>query len=204
MDRKAIDEALISVFRKVKGIVNCCPLPGDGHPRILERELEAEKRSLMGLGKVVNTGVREILTHDWVYAALTTMDFDWGCGSTLLLKKGQETVGQEIRDKGVLAELANKKNVWFLHKNFVVYKDKISFPTDIMKKICHFEIPCLPADFCLLDDDRLPCHSIQLASPSLLCDLYLKEQYFSGEKVADLGTILIGAKHGRTDGGLSE
>lgn len=203
MERRAIDKILISAFRNVKGIVNCCPLPNDDHPRILERELEAEKRSLMGLGKVVNTGVREILKHDWVYAALTSMDFDWGCYSCLLLKKGEEIVGQEIRDKGVLAELANKKNVWFLHKNFVVYKDRISFPHDIMKKICHFEIPCLPADFCLLDDDQLQCHSIQFASPSVLCDLYLKEQYFNSENVAELGTILIGAKQGRKNGNQS-
>jgi hypothetical protein len=194
MDRKTIDEILISAFRKVKGIVNCCPLPGDDHPQILEREIEAEKRSLMGLGKVVNTGVREILKHDWVFAALTSMDFDWGCHSSLLLKKGEEIVGQEVRDKALLAELAGKKNVWFLHKNFVVYKDRISFPHDIMKKVCHFEIPCLPGDFCLLEDDRLRCHSIQFASPSVLCDLYLKEQYFVNEKVAELGTILIGAK----------
>lgn len=203
MDRKAIDKMLISAFRNVKGIVNCCPLPNDDHPQILERELEAEKRSLMGLGKVVNTGVREILKHDWVYAALTSMDFDWGCYSCLLLKKGEEIVGQEIRDKALLAELADKKNVWFLHKNFVVYKDRISFPHDIMKKVCYFEIPCLPAEFCLLGDDQLQCHSIQFASPSVLCDLYLKEQYFNSENVAELGTILIGAKQGRKNGNQS-
>lgn len=196
MDRKAIDAILISAFLKVKGIVNCHPLPGDDHPQILEREIEAEKRSLMGLGKVVNTGVREILKHDWVFAALTSMDFDWGCHSSLILKKGEEIVGQEVRDKALLAELADNKNVWFLHKNFVVYKDRISFPHDIMKKVCYFEIPCLPGDFCLIEDDRLRCHSIQFASPSVLCDLYLKEQYFSNHNVAEFGTILIGAKQG--------
>ncbi|MDZ7580581.1 MAG: hypothetical protein U5R30_08155 [Deltaproteobacteria bacterium] len=200
MDRKTIDNVLISALRNVKGIVNSCPLPNDDHPRILEIELEAEKRSLMGLGKVVNTGVREILNHDLVYAALTSKDFDWGCYSTLLLKKGQEIVGQEIRDEAVLAELANKKNVWFLHKNFVIYKDRISFPNDIMNKICTFEIPCLPADFCVLGDDRLRCHAINFASPSVLCDVYLKEHYFDGENVADLGTILIGVKQGPPNG----
>jgi hypothetical protein len=196
MDRKMIDGVMISALRNVKGIVNSCPLPNDDHPRILEKELEAEERSLMGLGKVVNTGVREILNHDLVYAALTSKDFDWGCYSTLLLKKGQEIVGQEIRDEAVLAELANKKNVWFLHKNFVIYKDRVSFPGDIMNKICTFEIPCLPAEFCMLDDDQFQCQSINFASPSILCDLYLKEQYFSGDNVADLGTILIGVKQG--------
>ena len=200
MDRKMIDGVMISALRNVKGIVNSCPLPNDDHPRILEKELEAEERSLMGLGKVVNTGVREILNHDLVYAALTSKDFDWGCYSTLLLKKGQEIVGQEIRDEAVLAELANKKNVWFLHKNFVIYKDRVSFPGDIMNKICTFEIPCLPAEFCTLGDDQLQCHSINFASPSILCDLYLKEQYFDGENVTELGTILIGFKQGRKSG----
>ena len=204
MDRKIIDididKVMISAFRNVKGIVNSCPLPNGDYPRILEKELEAEKRSLMGLGKVVNTGVREILNHDLVYAALTSKDFDWGCYSTLLLKKGQEIVGQEIRDEAVLAELANKKNVWFLHKNFVIYKDRISFPGDIMNKICTFEIPCLPAEFCTLGDDQLQCQSINFASPSILCDLYLKEQYFGGENVTELGTILIGFKQGRKSG----
>jgi hypothetical protein len=194
-----IDRVMISALHNVKGIVNSRPLPTEEHPRILEKELEAEKRSLMGLGKVVNAGVREILNHDWVYAALTSMDFDWGCYSTLVLKKGQEIVGQETRDKAVLAELANKKNVWFLHKNFVVFKDRVSFPGDIMNKICHFEIPCLPAEFCTLGDDQIQCQSINFASPSVLCDLYLKEQYFDSENVAELGTILIGVKQGRNN-----
>ena len=192
MDPKMIDGVMISAFGNVKGIVNSCPLQNEDHPRILEKEREAEERSLMGLGKVVNTGVREILNHDLVYVALTSKDFDWGCYSTLLLKKGQEIVGQEIRDEAVLAELANKKNIWFLHKNFVIYKDRISFPNDIMNKICTFEIPCLPAAFCLLEDEQLECRDIHFASPSVLCDLYLKEQYFEGEDVTDLGTILIG------------
>ena len=200
MDRTMIDGLMIAALHNVKGIVNSCPLPTEDHPRILEKELEAEKRSLMGLGKVVNTGVREILNHDLVYAALTSKDFDWGCYSTLLLKKGQEIVGQEIRNEAVLAELANKKNVWFLHKNFVIYKDKISFPGDIMDKICTFEIPCLPAEFCLLENDQLECRSINFASPSVLSDLYLKEQYFDGENVTELGTILIGVMQSRKNG----
>jgi len=200
MDHKLIDGVMISALRNVKGIVNSCPLPNEAYPRILEKELEAEERSLMGLGKVVNAGVREILNHDLVYAALTSKDFDWGCYSTLLLKKGQEIVGQEIRDEAVLAELANKKNVWFLHKNFVIYKDRVSFPGDIMNKICTFEIPCLPAEFCMLDDDQFQCQAINFASPSILNDLYLKERYFDGENVTELGTILIGVKQGRKNG----
>jgi hypothetical protein len=196
MDRQQIDEIILRALGSVKGLVRSCPLPKEDFPRIIEKELEAEQRSLMGLGKVVNVGVREILEHDVVYASLTNKDFDWGCYSTLLLKKDQEIVGQEIRDEAVLADLAKKKNVWFLHKNFVIHKDRISFPQDIMKKICHFEIPCLPAEFCLIDDNQLRCQSIHFASPSILCDLYLKKRYFDGERVDELGTILIGIMRG--------
>jgi hypothetical protein len=70
---------------------------------------KAEERALMGLGKVVNTGVLEVLDQDLVYAALTDMDFDWGDEARLVLKKGDEVVGEAVRDEGVIAELSKKK-----------------------------------------------------------------------------------------------
>ncbi len=177
---------------KVKGLKESCPLLNEDRQQILAKEQEAEERSLMGLGKVINSGVREVLNGDLVYVALTTMDFDWGCKATLILKKDQEVVGEEVRNKARIAELSEKENVWFLHKNFVVYKDKISFPQDIMKKVCYFEIPCLPADFCILDNDDFQCQSIIYSNPSTLCDIYLKEKYFAGIDEKGLGTILVG------------
>ena len=194
MDRQKTNDLMTGVLRKVKGLQESCPLRQEDYRPILEKEQEAEERSLMGLGKVINTGVREILNSDFVYVALTTMEFDWGCHATLVLKKDQEVVGEEVRDEAVIAELSEKENVWFLHKNFVVYKDKISFPQDIMKKVCYFEIPCLPADFCFLENDKFQCHSILYANPSALCDLYLKEKYFAGLDQKGLGTILVGVK----------
>ncbi|UCF89798.1 MAG: hypothetical protein JSW39_15985 [Desulfobacterales bacterium] len=194
MDRKMVDEVLTSALSKVKGLRNSCALRDEHRLLILAKEQEAEERSLMGLGKVINTGVREILQSERIYVALTNMDFDWGCNATLVLKKGDEVVGEEVRDEAVIAELSTRKNVWFLHKNFVVYKDKISFPRDIMQNICHFEIPCLPAHFCFVDNRQLHCHSILYANPSTLCDLFLKEHYFKGRDEKGLGTILVGVK----------
>jgi hypothetical protein len=193
MDLKNANDILIEVLSDVKGLKKICRLNDNDYPVILEKEREAEERSLMGLGKVVNTGVREILKNEIVLAALTTMEFDWGPYSTLVLKKGSEIVGEEVRDEKVISELSKDKNVWFLHRNFVVYKDKISFPHDIMKKTCYFEIPSLPAKFCILDESVLHCRSINYANPSTLCDLFIKAQYFDGEDEQGLGTILIGA-----------
>lgn len=193
MDRVIFNEAMLEALLRVKGLRDVCRLRDEDYPVILRKEQEAEQRSLMGLGKVINTGVREILNYDFVYVALTTMEFEWGSHSTLVLKKGPEVVGEEVRDDSVISELSKKENVWFLHKNFVVYKDKISFPQDIMKKICHFEIPCLPAEFCILEDNRFECRSINYANPSILCDMYLKEHYFNSIDERGLGTILVAA-----------
>lgn len=193
MDREIINEVILEALTRANGIKKVCRLRNEDYPVILQKEQEAEERSLMGLGKVLNTGVIKVLQYDFVYAAVTTMEFDWGAHSTLVLKKGHETVGEEVRDEALIAELSKKENVWFLHKNFIVYKDKISFPQDIMKKTCHFEIPCLPAEFCILEDHRFECRSIFYANPSTLCDVYLKEQYFNGIDERGLGTILVAA-----------
>ncbi len=194
MDKREADTLMVPALKKVKGIVEASPFSSEDREKIIDIEQDAEKRSLMGLGKVVNTGVREILNCDLIYVALNNMEFDWGCHATLVLKKGQEVVGEEVRDEEVIARLSNQKNVWFMHKNFVVYRDKISFPQDIMKKICHFEIPCLPAEWCSLEDNRFQCDSIIYANPSTPSDVFLKDQYFSGLDERGLGTILIGVK----------
>jgi hypothetical protein len=194
MDKNETDALMVSTLEKVRGIVKARPFAYEDHSKIMEIEQDAEKRSLMGLGKVVNTGVREVLNCDLIYVALNDMDFDWGCHATLVLKKGDQVVGEEVRDEEIIASLSNRKNVWFMHKNFVVYKDKMSFPQDIMQKICYFEIPGLPAEWCLLDDNTLQCHSIIYANPCTPSDIFLKEQYFNGLDERGFGTILVGIK----------
>lgn len=192
MDRNETDTLLVSTLEKVKGIVKAFPFASEDRHKIMEIEEDAEKRSLMGLGKVVNVGVREVLNCESIYVALNNMNFDWGCHATLVLKKGDEVVGAEVRDKEIIAKLSKQKNVWFMHKNFVVYKDKMSFPQDIMQKICFFEIPCLPAEWCLVEDDSFQCNSIIYANPCTPSDIFLKEQYFNGLDEKGCGTILVG------------
>jgi hypothetical protein len=194
MEQSNIDKIMLEALCRVKGLEDISPLRPKDHQSLLDIEQKAEAQSLMGLGKVVNTGVKEILDRDLIYVALTSMDFDWGDYSTLVLKKGTEIVGKEVRDKAVIEQLSQKENVWFLHQNFVVYKDKITFPQDIMNKVCYFEIPCLPAEFCILDTDQFQCHSIDFANPCVPGDLFLKENYFEGLDEKGLGTILVGVK----------
>jgi len=192
MDPEQIDNIMTVAFSKVKGLMETRPFSNDDRRKMLGIEQEAEKNAFMGLGNVVNAGVRKVLTYEFIYVALTNMDFAWGSHPSLVMRKGEELVGEEVQDKKRIAELSKRKNVWFMHQNFVIYKDKVSFPQDLMKKICHFEIPGIPADWCRLEDEAIENHSIIYANPSTLGDIFLKEQYFDGIQKQGLGTILIG------------
>lgn len=194
MERPEMDKLLLETIKQVQGIVEAFPFHDEDRERVLEIEEDAEKRSLMGLGKVINAGVREVITRDLVYVAFTDTSFDWSRHSNLLMKKGDEIVGEEVQDQETICRLSEDKNVWFMHRNFVVYKDRVSFPKDIMKKICHFEIPCLPAEWCVVNDEKMECKSIVYGCPSTPCDLFLKEKYLGGKDERGSGTILIGVK----------
>ena len=192
-DRMKADAVMIAVLKKVKGLVGAAPISGKDSQQVLGIEEEAEKHSMMGLGKVANTGISEVLTCDLVYVALTDREFEWG-SPCLVLKKGEEVVGEEIEDEETIARMKKMENVWFMLDDFVIYKDRISFPQDMIKNACCFSMPCLPAEWCILEGSDLSCHSIIYANPSTPCDLFLKDGYFGGFDVQGQGTILIGVK----------
>lgn len=196
-----LNTQIAQTLTKIKGILCVYPIRREDYPEILRFEDEAEKRSLMGMGKVINSGVRKALQYGSVYVALTSKEFNWGHCSSLILKKGDKLVGEDLYDEEVLAKLANSPNAWFLHKNFVIYKDLISFPKDIMQKVCHFEVPGVQVDWLPKDTKHGIRFDVWHASPSTFCDVYLKEQYFEdylnqhcfdGTKEQGFGTILIG------------
>ena len=193
-ERQEIDRRIIECLEQVKGIVAADRLNSQDLERILELESAAEKRSILGMGKLRNSGLREVLERDCAYVALTDMEFDWGCHSSLLLKKGNEVVGEEVHDGEVIRRLRQTPDVWFMHDSFVVYKNRMSFPEDLADDSCRFEIPSLPADWLDLNErhsgDRAPIY----ANPSPPCDVFLKEKYFPGRDEQGLGTILVGMR----------
>ncbi|MDM8544565.1 hypothetical protein QUF90_26095 [Desulfococcaceae bacterium HSG9] len=192
MDRRKTDKIMTIALKTVKGILEAVPFSSEDIRKILDIERDAEKKAIMGLGSVINSGVREVLNCELIYVALTNMDFSWGDHASLIMKKGDELVGEEVQNKKRIAELSKRKDVWFMHQNFVIYKDKVSFPKDLMKKICHFEIPSLPTDWHQLEDWPIEYRSIIYANPSTPCDNFLKKRYFDGIHEKGLGTILVG------------
>lgn len=158
--------------------------------QLFDLELEAEKRSFMGLGVTYNSGIRDVLRCSLVFAAITNMDFVWGFQSNIVLKRGEEVVGEEVRDPRRISELRAGGHVWFLHKNFAIHKDRIDFPRDIIQKRCHFELPALTPDECFpgleVFGRYLYCF------PSACGDVFLKGKYGKATDEWGVGTVLIG------------
>lgn len=192
-----LNEILLKTVRQSEGVLQASLFLTEDYQKVLELEKEAEKNSLMGLGIVFNSGLREVLNCEYIIVALTDVDFDWWQDlPCLVLKKGDQVVGEEVRDEQAKNLSSNGANVWFMHEHFVIYKDRISFPKDLKDKTCYFDTPCLPSR-CVLEDDRIGAHSIIFANPSVLTDNYLKDKYFKGMNKKGAGTILVGLKLGQ-------
>ncbi len=201
MDNDSLSDILLRALQNSKGIIGAAFLLDEDHQKILEIETESEKRSLMGLGKVFNSGLREVLQCTHIVVGLTNMDFDWGRLPSLVLKKGDEVVGEEVRDEEDRSKLSSQENVWFMHECFVIYKDRMSFPKELMDKTCYFDTPCLPAEWCRLEGKNhlINFNAVIFANPSTLTDNFLKTKYFKGVNEKGVGTILVGLQLGRTN-----
>ncbi|MGA2227747.1 MAG: hypothetical protein ABSH41_25200, partial [Syntrophobacteraceae bacterium] len=112
LEREKADELVLEALKRVKGIAEAKPFADEDRRKVVDLEHEAEAKSLMGLGKVINAGIREVTKCDWIYVALTDMDFVWSCQSNLVMKKGDDVVGEEVTDKETISRLAGNKNVW--------------------------------------------------------------------------------------------
>jgi hypothetical protein len=191
-----MDKKIMIGLKEGKGIVDVCLLLDQDREKILKIEKEAQETSFMGLGNVINKGVEDVLDCELVYVALTNMEFEWGEFPSLVMKKGHEIVGEEILDKERISKVQQENDVWLMGGCFVVYKDKVEFPYDILKKVCHFETPSIPVKWCTIEDSdsRFRCHNIKFSHPATPTDLFLKHEYFGGTDEAGFGTILIGVR----------
>ncbi|GAB4269345.1 MAG: hypothetical protein Kow0092_23340 [Deferrisomatales bacterium] len=186
------DRAVIASLLRVRGVLAAERVEEGEFPRLLALEDEAAARSILGPGKLVNAGVREVVRRDRVFVALTSPEFDWGRQPSLVLKKGDQVVGEEVHDEERIRELRETPDVWFMHDSFVVYKDRMTFPKDLAARDCFFEIPPLPADWLATDEGGVRELQPVYANPSPPCDLHLKARHFPDRREEGLGTILLG------------
>lgn len=182
---------ILSGLNRLKGVVKTAVLDDALCHRLYHIELAAEKKAFMGMGRVFNSGIREVLASPLVLVCFTNRDYHWGCHSHMVLKKEDEIVGEEVHDPHRIRLLKQRADVWFLHRNFVIYKGRVDFPRDVVEKRCFFEYPAVRPD----SEGRMPDTVDYLVSyPTVPGDLFLKETLYDKRDDHGLGTALYGIR----------
>jgi hypothetical protein len=183
-------DSVLASLETITGIIETFELETPDRFQLFDIELAAEKRAFMGMGLCYNSGIREVLRAKFVAVAITSKELDWGCQSHMLLKKDDEIVGEEVRDPVRIQELQEQKNTFFLHRNFVIYKDKVNFPDDLISKKCIFELPVHTPEKAFASLEAFGNYIF--CFPSTPGDIFLKEKYFDGKDDWGTGTALFG------------
>lgn len=186
-------DEILSGLGSLTGVVQADPLNSRHCLQLYEIELEAEKKAFMGIGRVFNSGIRDVLSSPLVIVCFTNTDYNWGCHSNMVLKKGDEVVGEEVYDPRVIRAMEKRSDIWFLHRNFAVYKGKVNFPRDVTEKRCFFEYPAIypePGELAGLPDT----FEYSFTHATVPGDQYLKKSLYDGKDEPGLGTVLFGIR----------
>lgn len=177
-------------LQRTRGIDAVFCLEEEDRLKLLDVEVAAEKKAFMGLGMCYNSGIRDVLRCPLVFVCITNMNFQWGNQPHMVLKKDDVIVGEEVLDESRIERLKERKDVWFLHKNFVIYRERVDFPQDLVEKKCCFEIPALTWD------EPLPeLHDVEdyrFSFPSTPGDIFLKERFYGAQDERGTGTAVFG------------
>lgn len=176
-------EACIEALQRVPGIRAVRVLSDEERGRVLELEMKAERKVLMGLMPGINVGVREALSKKIVVAAITDMEFKWPDAPCVRLVCEGEEIGLEF--KGGDPEEMRRKG-YIVVGSFAIRKDKVRLLKEKREK-CLLEL--LPLELPLLEGVKGVKRAV-IGSPSPPADEYLKKLFnVWGE---GLGTIIVG------------
>ena len=97
-----VADKIEDLLKETRGIEAVFRLTEEDRLHLLDVEIAAEKKAFMGLGMCYNSGIRDVLRCPLVFVCITTMDFGWGCQAHMILKKGDEIVGEEVLDDSLI------------------------------------------------------------------------------------------------------
>jgi len=182
-----IDEALKAI-RGVKGVVKVKALTARERKLVLESEMQAEQKIVLGMGKSVNEGVREALNRDFIAAmVIQSSEFVYPHEPSMMMLCEDQVIGEGVYDKEQLEKLKGSKNCFFLWENFVLYRDKL--PRDPAKRD-KIRVVYRARSFSGLE--ALPFKECVLGIPSMDGDAAVKKILKFGEKNPVYGTCLVG------------
>jgi len=182
MDINEIENKVRSALEGLKGVLGIKILSQEEREAILKLEEEAEKHVLYGLGKGLNTGLREILKRDIILAIANDNEFEWPPEPAIQLVCNNEIIGEEIKSPEKVEEY--KKQGHVIAGNLVIYKDK----TRLVMSARNFTLTFPPMSFKLFEKINEFTDVIS-ASPCPPSHLFICEK-MGKENIP--GTLLVG------------
>jgi hypothetical protein len=192
MDDHSTIEKACSLLKEHKGVCSVVgQLNKSQQEKILKMELEEQKKSMMLNACSENQSVKEVLSRDVVLLLTNDQNYEYK-QPTILLKAGDEVVGEEIMDKAKLEELKHTPGCYALGSDMIVYTRKLRQMKGVPLKFV-----TLP--FCLTDEkvvekiEALPgVQDLICGWPSRSVDFYLKNEFRMKTDDLRIGTLLVG------------
>jgi hypothetical protein len=191
MSASEIEKKIRLALKGVKGVIDIKVLSSqEERDKLLELEQEAEKKVLYGIGKGLNTGLREVLKRDFVVVIINDNEFEWPPEPAIQIVCDGEVIGEEIKFPEKAEEY--KKQGHIVAGNLVIFKDK----TKAIMSRKDFTVVFPPMSFKQLEGiDEFT--DVISASPCPPSHLYLIERMNVNYAP---GTILVGFNLKRKEG----
>lgn len=186
---KIVINKVVNVIKNLKGVIDLDILSEEDKNKLLE--LESSRG--FDLIPVVNEGAKACLTAEYCISLLKNKEFRPPPKPTILLvtDKGR-VLGQELVSPDDIIKFKNKKDVFFISDDFVVFLNNLpDHSSHVNKRIKEKEMFLLPpVPFPELEEiDEI--YNIVSGSPSALGDMYIRKKYGYPDD-PKLATILVG------------
>ncbi len=191
MTTSKIDE-ICCLLKQCEGICSIIKELNDlERKKIMQMELEEEKKLLQFGATIENQSVKEALSRNVVLLVVNNQDFEYK-EPTIILKAGDEVVGEQILDLNLLNELRGKPGHFLSGRDFIIYTHKLrkmrgtplrfvtlpfSLPNEEIKKVVK---------------DLHGAKDLICGWPSRTVDLYIKKLFNIDAINIKLGTLLVG------------
>jgi len=182
-------EKVLRILRNCGGVLAIKVLTEEEKKRILHVESKAEDRTVFGMCKSFNKGLRESLKRkNTVALVIQTSDFDYPHHPYMNIVSGDQVIGELVYDKEKITELREDPNNFFLWDNFFVNRKKIPRDLEERRKM---RVVYLPREPLQLRGMQSVANAV-FGTPSTEGDTLIKRMLNSKTEGTTIGTCLVG------------
>jgi hypothetical protein len=182
-------EEVLRSLRECRGVLAMKVLSEGDKEKILDVESKVEEKTVFGMCKSLNKGVRESLQRESTVAmVIQTSEFEYPHHPYMSMMCGDQVVGELVNDEERIEEMKKNPTNLFLWRNFVVYIRKLPRDPEERKKMRVVYLPREPTQLRGLQHVR---NSV-FGTPSTEGDTLIKSMLCIESKESVLGTCLVG------------